>query len=198
MAQTDGSELDENLCSIIIGLVNIGATILATILIDRLGRKVLLLISASFMILTLGALGTFFYMKDIVKYESIGELGWLPLGSTMLYVVAFSLGFGPVPWLMMGEIFPARIRGSAAATATAFNWSCTFLVTKYFPEVVGVFGPHTAFFAFSVICFVGIFFIIFYVPETQGQSLEDIELNLTRPFRRISSTANLKPFPMSV
>jgi len=191
-----GTNLDENMCSIIIGAVNIVATISATILIDRVGRKVLLLVSDGFMILALAALGTFFYMKNFHE-ELIIDLGWVPLASFMLFVVGFSLGFGPVPWLMMGEIFPAKIRGSAAATATAFNWACTFLVTKLFPEVVGSFGAHTAFFGFGAICICGLFFIIFYVPETQGQSLEDIERNLTRPFRRISSTANLKPFPMS-
>lgn len=99
---------------------------------------------------------------------------------------------------MMGEVFPGRIRGSAAATATAFNWACTFIVTKAFPEFVSYFGGHWAFFFFASICIAGFFFIIFYVPETQGKSLEDIERNLTRPFRRISSTANLRPLPMGM
>lgn len=99
---------------------------------------------------------------------------------------------------MMGEVFPGRIRGSAAAFATAFNWSCTFIVTKSFPEFVGYFGGHYAFLFFAVICSIGFFFIIFCVPETRGKSLEDIERNLTRPFRRISSTANLKPLPFGM
>ena len=53
----------------------------------------------------------------------------------MVYVVSFSTGFGPIPWLMMGEIFPSRIRGAAASMATAFNWACTFLVTKTFMDL---------------------------------------------------------------
>jgi facilitated trehalose transporter len=55
--------------------------------------------------------------------------------SLMLYVISFSTGFGPIPWLMMGEIFPGRIRGPAASIATAFNWTCTFIVTKSFMDL---------------------------------------------------------------
>jgi facilitated trehalose transporter len=188
--------------------MNISATIFATFLIDRLGRKVLLLMSSSLMVLTLGSLGTFFFVnRELVKdpnpkaleeYVTEMGLGWIPLVSLMLYVLAFSIGFGPIPWLMLGEIFPSRIRGSAAAMATSFNWSCTFLVTLCFPIVTGALGAYAAFYGFCLICILGIPFIIFCVPETRGQSLEDIERNLPRPFRRISSTANLKPFPMSM
>ncbi|CAL8099932.1 unnamed protein product [Orchesella dallaii] len=191
------SSIDSNLSTIIVGLVNFGAVFVATLLIDRLGRKVLLLISNVVMIFCLSTLAAFFYLKQH-QPEMIEDLGWIPLASFILFVIAFSLGFGPIPWLMMGEIFPGRIRGSAAAVATAFNWSCTFIVTKTFPEFVSIFGGHFAFLFFAIICFIGFFFIIFCVPETQGKSLEDIERNLTRPFRRISSTANLKPLPMGM
>ena len=68
-----------------------------------------------------------------VNLESI--LGWIPLVALMTYVTSFSAGFGPIPWLMMGEIFPGRIRGAAASIATAFNWTCTFIVTKSFMDL---------------------------------------------------------------
>ena len=61
--------------------------------------------------------------------------GWIPLVALMVYVITFSTGFGPIPWLMMGEIFPGRIRGAAASIATAFNWACTFIVTKSFMDL---------------------------------------------------------------
>ena len=96
----------------------------------------------------------------------------------------------------MGEVFPGRIRGCAAAAATFFNWSCSFVVTISFNILVSKFGTWSAFGIFGTVCIVGFFFIIFCVPETKGESLEGIETNLTRPFRRISSTANMKPFPM--
>jgi facilitated trehalose transporter len=132
-----GSTIDENLCTIIVGVVNFGATFAATILIDRLGRKMLLYISDVAMIITLFTLGGFFYAKN--NGHDVSELGWLPLASFVIFVVGFSLGFGPIPWLMMGEILPAKVRGSAASVATAFNWACTFVVTKTFTDLVGEF-----------------------------------------------------------
>lgn len=87
------------------------------------------------MIVTLGILGTYFYCKKIGV--DISAVGWLPLASFMVYVLGFSFGFGPIPWLMMGEILPARVRGIAASVATAFNWTCTFIVTKTYIDVIG-------------------------------------------------------------
>lgn len=87
------------------------------------------------MIISLSALGGYFYLKD--NQGDVSQLGWLPLASLVVYVLSFSLGFGPIPWLMMGEILPAKIRGSAASVATGFNWSCTFIVTKTFKDIIG-------------------------------------------------------------
>ncbi|KAK3925731.1 Facilitated trehalose transporter Tret1 [Frankliniella fusca] len=190
-----GSTIEANLCTIIIGVVNFLSTFVATILIDRLGRKVLLYVSSVAMTLTLGTLGGFFYARSV---ETTWP-GWIPLACLVVYVVGFSVGFGPVPWLMMGEILPANIRGSAASLATAFNWSCTFLVTLTFEGVMNGIGSHNGFWMFAGVCFVGLFFVIFFVPETQGKSLEDIEKKLTgQRIRRMSSVANLRPMPMAV
>lgn len=86
------------------------------------------------MTVSLAALGGYFYAQT--HGGSVESLGWLPLVSLMAYVLCFSLGFGPIPWLMMGEILPAKIRGTAASVATAFNWSCTFIVTKTFRDII--------------------------------------------------------------
>jgi len=91
------------------------------------------------MILTLFVLGGFFYFKSNGKDTS--NVGWLPLCCLVIYVMGFSLGFGPIPWLMMGEILPAKIRGSAASVVTGFNWLCTFLVTKTFRDMIGKSHP---------------------------------------------------------
>ncbi|CRK96410.1 CLUMA_CG009826, isoform B [Clunio marinus] len=194
--QDAGSTIDENLCTIIVGVVNFIATFIATMLIDRLGRKMLLYISDVCMIITLMTLGTFFYYKNIGG--EISSIGWLPLAAFVIFVIGFSLGFGPIPWLMMGEILPAKIRGSAASVATAFNWACTFVVTKTFTDIIGVIGTHGAFWFFGSVCVVGLFFVIFYVPETQGKSLEDIERKMMGPVRRMSSVANLRPMSFNL
>ncbi|XP_023712857.1 facilitated trehalose transporter Tret1 isoform X3 [Cryptotermes secundus] len=192
-----GSTLDGNTSTIIVGVVNFGSTFLATILIDRFGRKVLLYISSVAMIISLAVLGTFFYLKDHTD-TNVTPYGWLPLVSFVIYVIGFSFGFGPIPWLMMGEILPAKIRGSAASIVTGFNWTCTFVVTKTFTDLITGLGSAITFWMFGGICLAGLFFVIFWVPETQGKSLEDIEKKLTGQVRRMSSIANLRPLPMAV
>lgn len=88
------------------------------------------------MMVTLASLGGYFYVKEVGG--DVSHIGWLPLISLVVFVLSFSLGFGPIPWLMMGEILPAKIRGTAASVATGFNWSCTFIVTKTFADLIGM------------------------------------------------------------
>lgn len=189
-----GSTIDNNLCTIIVGIVNFISTFIATVLIDRLGRKVLLYVSSVSMVVTLGSLGGYFFLRS--NGFAVQQYGWVPLASFMVYVLGFSLGFGPIPWLMLGEILPAKVRGSAASVATGFNWSCTFIVTKTFVNIIHAIGPHGTFWLFAIVCFVSIVFVVLWVPETQGQTLQDIELKLAGiKVRRMSSVANMKPLP---
>ncbi|KAL4702957.1 hypothetical protein ACJJTC_008735 [Scirpophaga incertulas] len=196
--QMSGSAVDENLSTIIVGIVNFVSTFIATALIDRAGRKVLLYISSVTMTITLVVMGSFFYVQNDLKMD-VSSLGWLPLTSLMVYLLGFSLAFGPIPWLMMGEILPAKIRGAAASICTAFNWLCTFTVTKTFLNIIDGIGPAGTFWLFGSICFVGLFFVVICVPETRGKSLEQIENKLTGrsspKTRRMSSIANIKPLP---
>ncbi|GJQ67402.1 putative high-capacity facilitative transporter for trehalose [Trypoxylus dichotomus] len=188
-----GSSIPPHLCTIIVGIVNFISTFIATVLIDKLGRKVLLYISGASMGITLTVLGAYFYLLHI-KYDIEGY-GWIPLMSFVIYVLGFSLGFGPVPWLMVGEILPSKIRGSAASLATAVNWACTFLVTKTFSDIIKLIGLYGTFWFFGIVCFISIVFVLIWVPETQGKSLEDIEKKFVR---RMSSIANLKTTPSSI
>lgn len=173
--------------------MNFASTFVATALIDRLGRKILLYISSVAMIVTLFTLGGFFYAKT--HGADMSSIGFLPLVSFVVYVIGFSLGFGPIPWLMMGEILPVKIRGSAASVATAFNWTCTFVVTKTFNDIIHLIGTGGTFWMFGIVCVIGLAFVIFFVPETRGRSLEEIEKRLTGPVRRMSAVANMKPMP---
>ncbi|KAG5877579.1 hypothetical protein JTB14_003730 [Gonioctena quinquepunctata] len=173
--EESGSTLKESYCTVIIGVVNFISTFIATALIDRLGRKILLYISSVSMIVSLGVLGAYFFMKTNMDVTSIGLL---PLITFMLYVLGFSLGFGPVPWLMMGEIFPARIRGPAASISTAFNWLSAFIVTKTYMPIMNAIGAQYMFWMLGVVVAGALLFSIFIVPETKGKSLADIERKL--------------------
>ena len=101
--QDAGSSLEPEVATIIVGVVQVAATLLSSILMDKLGRKILLLFSDSVMCISLVVLGVYFYIKDkdIEDGTNVaGDIGWLPLISLILFIVAFSLGYGPVPWLM--------------------------------------------------------------------------------------------------
>jgi facilitated trehalose transporter len=188
-----GSDIDSSVQTIIVGAVNFISTFIATILIDRLGRKILLYISSVAMIITLAILGVYFYLMNVAEID-VSSYGWVPLASFVVYVLGFSFGFGPVPWLMMGEILPAKIRGPAASVSTGFNWTCTCIVTTTFPLFKDIIGAYGAFWSFGAITVLGLVFTILVVPETKGQSLEDIERKLAGvKVRRMSSVANLKP-----
>ncbi|XP_050666262.1 facilitated trehalose transporter Tret1-like [Leptidea sinapis] len=184
-----GSTINEDLCSIIIGVVNFISTFIATAIIDRAGRKLLLYISSVSMVITLITLGVYFYLRKI--NTDVSAYGWLPLACLVIYVLGFSIGFGPIPWLMLGEILPSKIRGTAASLATGFNWTCTFIVTKSFHNIINAIDMSGTMWLFAALCLAGLFFVIFFVPETRGKSLEEIEKKLTggsaRRIRIVSS-----------
>ena len=91
------------------------------------------------------------------------------------YIVAFSLGLGPIPWLLMAEILPSRARGVAASAATLLNWSCSFVVTETFGDLVDWLSPAGAFLVFACVCFGGCAYVLAAVPETKGLRLDEVE-----------------------
>ncbi|KAH8404119.1 hypothetical protein KR215_010200, partial [Drosophila sulfurigaster] len=189
------SSVDSYLSTIIVGTVNFLASLLAIFNIDHSGRKVsnanyitikrilslyfqvLLITSALSMIITLFVLSAFFYCKS--REMNLDGGGWVPLVCLVIYVLGFSMGFGPIPWLMMGEILPSRIRAPAASLVVGCNWAFTFIVTKTFQDLIDLVGAHGAFAFFCAVCIIALVFVIFIVPETKNKSLEQIEEELT-------------------
>lgn len=106
--KSTGSDLDENLATIIVGIVQFLATCSSIFLVDRAGRKILLLISSTLMSVSLVVLGIFFQLQDNGKGDGIG---WLPLVCLMIFITAFSIGYGPIPWMMLGELIPQKVKG---------------------------------------------------------------------------------------
>lgn len=91
----------------------------------------------------------------------------------------------------MGEIFPSKVRGHAASVATAFNWACSFIVTKTFNDLLETLGAHGAFWFFGILCFISIFFVIAFVPETKGYSLEAIEQKMLEKSKKPKAAIDL-------
>jgi len=153
------------------------ATFVATIVVDKLGRRILLLASGIVMALSTTAIGVYFFLKDQDE-ESVANLGWLPVASLCVFMIMFSIGFGPVPWLMMGELFATDIKGFAGSIAGTTNWVLAFVITKTFKNLTEGLGSGPTFWLFSGLTVLGVFFVFFVVPETKGKSLNEIQQEL--------------------
>lgn len=152
-------------------------TLVATLVVDRLGRRVLLLISASFMCVCSTVMGVYFFMKDNDE-SSVASLGWLPVVALCLFIVAFSLGFGPLIFVVLGEMFAADVKGLVGGLPLALNWGLAFVVTKTFSNLVSAIKIGPTFWLFSVFSLLGTLFVFFLVPETKGKSLAEIQTML--------------------
>ncbi|KAA9405151.1 sugar porter family MFS transporter [Haloarcula hispanica] len=161
------------LATVGIGTINVVMTIVAILLVDRVGRRRLLLVGVGGMVATLAVLGTVFYLPGLG-----GGLGVIATISLMLFVSFFAIGLGPVFWLLISEIYPLSVRGSAMGVVTVANWGANLLVSLTFPVLTDGVGTSATFWLFGLCSLVGLLFVYRYVPETKGRTLEAIEDDL--------------------
>jgi SP family galactose:H+ symporter-like MFS transporter len=153
-----------------IGVVNVGMTVVAMRLLDRMGRRPLLLIGIAGMTVTLAALGFVFRRPDQTEVTAT-----LAVISMMAYVAAFAISLGPIFWLMISEIYPLKIRSSTEGLSAAFNWGANLLVSLTFLTLVQELGPSWTFWTYAVCSAAAWIFSYYRVPETKGRTLEEIE-----------------------
>lgn len=164
-------------CSLIIAVVQVLVTSFCGFLISRLGRKTLLYMSGALHTVSLGALGVYYYVTQSMTETSAG---FVPVVCLVLFVVGFSIGWGPIPWLMIPEFTPLMSRSATAAGATAVNWLCAFLISKFFTQLTEAIYKHGAFFLFSFICLLSMIFTYFALPETKDKKDAEIALFFKR------------------
>ena len=170
------SEADSLKINILSGTLSIAACLVAIALIDRIGRKPLLLIGSIGMALTLGVLTVAFATGDLSNgtLHLAPRVGMAALVSANLYVVFFNLSWGPVMWVMLGEMFPNQIRGSALAVSGAAQWTANFLISMSFPWMAKFVGLPITYGFYTACAFLSIFFVLDMVHETRGRELEDM------------------------
>ena len=172
------TESQSLLINVITGTVSIAACLVATFLIDKIGRKPLLTIGSVGMALTLGVMAVVF-ATAIVKtgnvLELTGKSGPVALIAANLYVFFFNLSWGPVMWVMLGEMFPNQIRGSGLAVSGLAQWGSNFGITMTFPILLAGIGLGGAYGLYAVCAVISIFFILKFVKETKGKELEAME-----------------------
>jgi len=165
--------------TVFIGVTNLVFTLVAILLLDRLGRRFFLLTGTIGLAIALAVLGAFFLsgtLQDSVSYLSLVAL--------IVYIACFAIGLGPVFWLMISEIFPLELRGPAMAACTVANWSFNFLISFTFLTLVDAIGKTATFWLYGVVAVIAVVFFALKVPETMGRSLEQIQEDVTGRKRR--------------
>ncbi|MHC5795676.1 sugar porter family MFS transporter [Lacisediminihabitans sp. FW035] len=167
-------EKDSFTISVITAVTNIAVTFVAIALVDRVGRRPILLVGSAGMTLSLATMAIAFSQADVVKGAPSLPGAWGPIAlvAANVFVVSFGASWGPVVWVLLGEIFPTRIRARALGVAAAAQWIANFLVTVSFPPLAAVslvltYGLYAAFALLSFL------FVSRFIPETNGMALEE-------------------------
>lgn len=171
MFQAAGSaQVDSLMMSMVVGLVNFLMTIFALWLVDKKGRKTLLLWGAVGMTAALAYL-TMEFAKPVQNGTGV-------LIALLVYISFFAASFAPVMWVIISEIYPNRIKGAAMSFSTAISWLCTFLTVYFAPVIQGALGLEYLFAIFGVFSIIAFVFVKIWIPETKGKSLESIHAEL--------------------
>jgi SP family arabinose:H+ symporter-like MFS transporter len=161
-----------------IGVINLVFTVLALLVIDRWGRRPLLIGGMAVVSVALMTIATLFLSIDSVSggEVSVSETTAVAIGIALcVYMAAIAFSISAVIWVLTPEIFPNRVRGRAASIATFANWTTNAFSAAIFPAYVAAFGMHVSFYTSGVICLIATVFFWRFVPETKGKSLEEIE-----------------------
>jgi MFS family permease len=148
--------------TVLVGAVNVAMTVVSLWLIDRVGRRPLLIGGLIGMALSLLVLGMW--------EESI-----VAVIATLAFVASFAVSLGPVAWLIISEVYPLGIRGRAMGIATFSNWVCNYFVSLTFLSLIQTLGTSWTFWLYGIICLLGLWFVIKLVPETKGKTFEQIQ-----------------------
>jgi len=156
--------------TLVVGVTNVVFTLVAVLLLDRVGRRVLLNTGTVVLGIALAVLGVYFSSSTLQH-----DYGWLALAGLVLFIAGFAIGLGPVFWLMISEIFPVGVRSKAMSVATIVNWGANFLVAQTFLSLSGWITRQGVFFLYAGLAVLALVFFIMRVPETRGKSLEEIQ-----------------------
>ena len=187
------SPIEANLiAALAVGVSQVIATFIAVILVDLLGRRILLTVSGIGMALSSFLFCVYFILYDRIcqtkvgpnakpdhdfppcNYEGVG-IGGLAIVSMVIFIASFSLGWGPIPWSVMSELLPNRVRTLAGSVATFVNWTFASIVTISFHYYSTAVTAEFAWLSFGIVMTGSVVFVVLFVPETKGHSLEEIQ-----------------------
>lgn len=164
-----------------VGVVQVVATFISILLIDSVGRRKLLISSSVGMVLSSLMLGLYFYIYSHICYSSFSSkscppgIGYMAIMSVVLFISSFSLGWGPIPWSFMSELLPYQVRTLGGSVATFVNWGFAVIITLEFESYTELVSPMVTWWSFSLVMAFSIVFVLLFLPEVKGQSLEQIQ-----------------------
>ncbi|CAK9167481.1 unnamed protein product [Ilex paraguariensis] len=161
--------------SIAMVFVQVPVTLLGVLLMDKTGRRPLLMVSAAGTCLGCFLIGLSFLLQDLQLWKDFSPV--LALGGVLVFTGSFSLGMGGVPWVIMAEIFPMNVKGVAGSLVTVVNWFGSWIISYTFNFLME-WSSEGIFFIFSIICALTILFVAKLVPETKGRTLEEIQASM--------------------
>ena len=171
------TEADALLTNVISGSVNIFFTFVAIMLVDKLGRKPLLMVGSIGQAIMLGVLAYLFGTAGVDSANNLmleGNNGTYALIAANAYIAFFAASWGPVMWVMLGEMFPNQYRGAALAVAGIAQWGSNFTITMTFPIMLRYLGLGVSYGVYAMFGFIAYFFVKTFVKETKGRTLEDM------------------------
>uniref|UniRef100_A0A2M3ZFG5 Facilitated trehalose transporter Tret1 n=1 Tax=Anopheles braziliensis TaxID=58242 RepID=A0A2M3ZFG5_9DIPT len=169
-----GASLAPAISTILVGAVQVVASGCTPLIVDRLGRKPILLTSAGGMCVSSITMGLYFYLKHIDS-PAVPNVGWLPILSLIVFVSVYCIGFGPLPWAVLGEMFPANVKSIASSIVASTCWVLGFIILQFFSDLDKAVGSHWSFWIFGIFCAVAFVFTFTTLMETKGLSLQEIQ-----------------------
>jgi sugar porter (SP) family MFS transporter len=161
--------------TLLVAITNVLATVIALLLVDRLGRKPLLYAGVGGMTVSLFVLSLCFHNQAALG----SSLGIIATACLMVYITCFAFSMGPIAWILVSEVFPLRVRGRGVAAATLGSGTSNFLVSLTFLSLIKTAGNALTFAIYGVFCILTLFFVRFVIPETKGRELESISARQT-------------------
>ncbi|CAG9769159.1 unnamed protein product [Ceutorhynchus assimilis] len=168
-----GTKISPDISTIIFGLSQITSNFITALIVEKIGRRVLYLISALGCSVACGILGAYFFLQT--REIDLESVYWLPLTCMVAYMIFFSCGLGPLAWSIVGEIFPANVKGIGSGCTVCISFTASFIVLMTFPIMSERHTMTAPFWLYAIVACIGIFFIYFMVPETRGMTLAQIQ-----------------------
>ena len=167
---------DPAIGALITAVINVVVTFMSSLVVDRYGRRPLLMLSMVGSSASLAILGVFFYLQD----NGQNAPGLMALLSLMFYNVFFAVGLGPLPWLIASEVLPAQARNLGSSVTVLYTWMLAFVITKTFANMLAGLTSAGTFWFYAASVVPGLYYALYILPETKGRSLEDIEAFFAR------------------